>query len=65
MINTNLHKPSSTIHRKVLVSSFVPVIQVELNEFMRTWNCRNIRKSAKAPGGVPEMLFNVPTIVGN
>ena len=64
MINADLHKPSSAIHREVLVSSFIPVIQAELNEFMRTWNCRNIRKSAEAPGGVPEILFNVPAIVG-
>ena len=28
---------------------------------MRTWNCRNIQKSAETPGG---MLFNVPAIVG-
>ena len=64
MINANLHKPSSATHREVLVFSFIPVIQAELNEFMRTWNCRNIRKSTEAPGGVPEMLFNVPAIAG-
>ena len=64
MISTNLHKPSSAIHREVFVFSFIPVFQAELNEFMRTWNCRNIRKSTKAPGGVPEILFNVPAIVG-
>ena len=64
MISTNLHKPSSAIHREVFVFSSIPVIQTELSEFMRTRNCRNIRKSAEAPGGVPEMLFNVPAIVG-
>ena len=31
---------------------------------MRTWNRRNLRKSAEAPGGVTEMLINVPAIVG-
>ena len=31
---------------------------------MRTWNCRNIQKSPEAPGGVPEILFNLPAIVG-
>ena len=31
---------------------------------MRTWNRRNVRKSAEAPGGVTEMLINVPAIVG-
>ena len=36
MISTNLHKPSSAIHREVFVFSFIPVIQAELNEFMRT-----------------------------
>ena len=64
MTNTNLHKPSSAIHREVLVLSFIHEIQAQLNEFMRIWNCRNIRKSAEAPGGVPKMLVNVPAIVG-
>ena len=59
-----MHKPSSAIDREVLVFSFIPVIQAELNEFMRTCNCRNIRKSVETPGGVPEMLFNVPAIIG-
>ena len=36
IINTNLHKPSSAVHRDVLVFSFIPVIQTELNIFMRT-----------------------------
>ena len=64
MISTNLHKPSSATHREVLVFTFIPVIQAELNEFMRTWNRRNVRKSAEAPRGVTEMLINVPAIVG-
>ena len=64
MISTNLHKTSSAIHREVFVFSVIPVIQADLNEFMRTWNCQNIRKSAEAPGGVPELLFNLPAIVG-
>ena len=64
MISTNLHKTSSAIHREVFVFSVIPVIQADLNEFMRTWNCQNIRKSAEAPGGVPELLFNLPAVVG-
>ena len=64
MISTNLHKTSSTIHREVFVFSVIPVIQAALNEFMRMWNCQNIRKSAEAPRGVPELLFNLPAIVG-
>ena len=59
MISTNLHKPSSGIHRDVFVFSFIPIIQAELNEFMRTWNCRNIRKSAEAPGGVPCLMYQL------
>ena len=64
MISTNLHKSSSAIHREVFVFSFIPVIQADLNKFMITLNCRNIRKLAEAPGGVLEMLFNLPAIVG-
>ena len=56
MIGTNLRKPSSAIHREVFAFSVIPVIQADLNDFMRTWNSRNIRKSAKAPGGVSEIV---------
>ena len=64
MIGTNLHEPSSAILREVFVCSVIPVIQADSNEFMRTRNCRNIRKSAETPRGVPEMLFNLPATVG-
>ena len=47
MIGTNLHKISSAIHREVFVFSVIPIIQTDLNEFMRTWNCRVIRKSTE------------------
>ena len=60
----NLDKPSLSIHKKVLVFSFISVIQSELNEFRQIWNCRNIRKSAEASGGGPEMLLNIPALVG-
>ena len=47
MIGTNLHKISSAIHGEVFVFSVIPIIQTDLNEFMRTWNCRIIRKSTE------------------
>ena len=64
MIRCRLHKPSCPLHKEVLLFSFMPVLQVQLNECMRLWNTRHIRQSATAPGGVPEMLFNVPSCVG-
>ena len=62
IINTNLHKLLSTIHTEVLVFSFIPVIQAELNQFMRTQNCRNIQNIEMSK--CSEMLFNVPAIDG-
>lgn len=42
----------------------MPVIQLELNLCVKTWNSRNIRQSAQTPGGVPEILFYMPNTVG-
>ena len=39
------------------------VIQAQLNDFVRIWNIREIRKSSTSPG-VPEILFNAPSTVG-
>ena len=40
------------------------ILQKELNEFLMTWNSRNVRQSAAAPGGVPDVLFHMPGTVG-
>ena len=42
----------------------MPVIQAQLNDFVRIWNIREIRKSLTSPGGVPEILFNAASTVG-
>ena len=42
----------------------MPVIQAQLNDFVRIWNNREIKKSSTCPGGVPEVLFNAPSTVG-
>ena len=42
----------------------MPVIQAQLNDFVRIWNIREIRKSSTSLGGVPEKLFNAPSTVG-
>ena len=39
------------------------VIQAQLNDFVRIWNIRKIRKSSTSPGGVPEILFNALSTV--
>ena len=44
--------------------SFMPAIQAHLNDFVRIWNIRKIRKSSTSPGGVPEILFHAPAKVG-
>ena len=39
------------------------VIQAQLNDFVRIWNIRKIRKSSTSPGSVPEILFNALSTV--
>ena len=63
MIGTNLRKPSSAIHREVFAFSVIPVIQADLNDFMRTWNCRKFESRQKRQEEFPR-LFNLPAIVG-
>ena len=41
----------------------MPVIQTQLNGFVRIWNIRKIKKSSISPDGVPEILLNAPSIV--
>ena len=41
----------------------MPVIQAQLNDFVRIWNNRKIRKSSTSPGGVPEILFSARSTV--
>ena len=59
-----MQNTASTINKEVLVLIFILVIQVELNEFMRIWNCRNKRKHFETPEGIPEMLLNVIAVAG-
>ena len=42
----------------------MPILQKELNKFLITWINWNVRQSAAAPGGVPEVLFHMPGTVG-
>ena len=39
------------------------VIQAHLNDFVRIWNIRKIRKSSTSPGDVPKIYFNAPSTV--
>ena len=32
---------------------------------MQTWNARNVKQSPSAPGGKPEILFNLPETIGS
>ena len=58
-----IFNPGCQFHRKALIFSFLPVIQAQLNDFVRTWNIREIRKSSTSPGSVTEILFNAPSAV--
>ena len=63
MVKDSVYKPQSNIHQEALLFCFRPVLQCELNEFMRTWNARNVRQSAEAPGRKPYILFYLPSLI--
>ena len=60
LIKYRIFNPGCQFHRLALIFSFVLVIQAQLNDFVRVWNFREIRKSSTSPG-VPEILFNAPS----
>ncbi len=59
-----LFKSYLETHVETLLFVFLPIIQNELVEFGRVWNSRNVRQSAAAPGGKPEMLYTLPHQIG-
>ena len=65
MTKSGLYHPDVMAHQELLLFCFLPVIQLELNDFFTTWNSRNVRKSASGPGGKPDMLFQFPTTTGH
>ena len=42
----------------------MPVIQAQLNDFVRIWNIWELTKSSTSPGGVPEILFSATPTIG-
>lgn len=63
MVDMNFYRPKLETHQECLLFVFLPVIQVEINDFMRTWNMRSIRQSSSDPGGRPDILFDFPSTV--
>ena len=64
MVENGLFRPQMSTHQECLLFCFLPILQVELNLFLKTWNTRQVRQSAAAPGGKPDMLFHVPSSIG-
>lgn len=64
MESSNLLDTSLSSDIALVQFCFLPVIQSELNEFIKTWNLRHVRKSGCAPSGKPEMLFHFPHTKG-
>ena len=57
LIKCRIYNPGSEFHREALTFSFMLIIQVQLNDFVRIWNLQKIRKSSTSPGGVPEIFL--------
>lgn len=65
IVDRQLYRPNLETHQECLLFCFLPIIQRELNEFYKTWNLHNVRQSSCAPGGKPDILFGVPSVVGH
>uniref|UniRef100_A0A7M5X0C0 Integrase core domain-containing protein n=1 Tax=Clytia hemisphaerica TaxID=252671 RepID=A0A7M5X0C0_9CNID len=64
MEKQGLFKSYMETHIETLLFVFLPILQNELNEFARVWNSRNVRQSASAPGGKPDILYVMPQEIG-
>ena len=64
MVNEGVHRPQLETHVKCLLFSFLPIIQLELNDVVKTWNMRQVRQSSSSPGGKPDILYYLPETVG-
>ena len=56
-INVIFKPDNKLLHKELLLFLFMPILQKELNEFLMTWNSRNVRQSAAAPGGALTYCF--------
>ena len=59
-----MFRPNLETYQECLLFCFLPIIQKELDKFTKTWNLRFIRQSASAPAGKPDLLFEVPSVIG-
>ena len=57
MAINGIFKPDNKLHGELLLFVLMPILQKELNEFLMTWNSRNVRQSAAAPGGALTYCF--------
>ena len=64
MTINGIFKPDNNLYEELLLFVIMPILPKQLNEFLMTWNSRNVRQSAAAPGGVPDVLFRMPDTSG-
>ena len=64
MVYNGTFRPNLETHQECLLVCFLPIIQKELNKFTKIWNFRFVRQSASALAGKPDLLFEVPFVIG-
>ena len=64
MVNEGVRRPQLETHVECLLFCFLPMIQLELNDVVKTWNIRQVRQSSSSPGGEPDILYHLPETVG-
>ena len=64
MVNEGVHRPQLETHLECLLFCFLPIIQLELNDVVKTWNMRQVRQSSSSPGGKPGILYHLSETVG-
>ena len=64
MTINDLFKPDNQLQKEMLLIVFMRILLKELHEFLMTWNSRNVRQSAAAPGGVLDIIFSYDWYTG-
>jgi hypothetical protein len=64
--NMNLYNDANVIHIECLRYCFMEAIQSDLAEFVKQWNCHNIRRqrNSEMPAGKPDVMHFAPQVFG-
>ena len=66
MRDVGVFNTANPLHIECLRFCFLPLIQVQLNQFVENWNEHRIRRQRmEVPSGIPNVLYFQPEIFGS